>query len=103
MQMRRLAELRLVRQTVAREERVRHHEADVAERQVVEQPPVRPVEKRERRERARPPRLDLTAQEAEAEAGVDDVVDEEDVLAARRAHRLPREARRLARTVRLEL
>jgi hypothetical protein len=92
-----------VRQAVAAEERVRHDEADVAQREVVEQPAVRPVEEHAGRQRAGPLELDLAAEEAEAEPRVDDLVDEEDVAPARGALRPEPQARRVAGRVGLEL
>src|SRR3954462_15572068 len=101
--MRRLAELRLVREPVAGKERVWDDEAHVAEGQIVQQPPVRPVEEGEGGQRARSLRLDLAAEKPEAETRVDDVVEEQYVLPPGRAHRLAPQARRLAGAIRLEL
>src|SRR3954454_2499147 len=101
--MRRLAELRLVREPVAGKERVRDDEAHAAEGQIVQQTAVRPVEEGERGQRARSLRLDLAAEQPEAKAPVDDVVDEQDILPPGRSHRLAPQARRLAGAIRLEL
>jgi hypothetical protein len=64
---------------VADEELVRHGEADVADRKILDQAPVRAVEEGHRRERARLPQCERLDEEVERHPGVDDVLDEEDV------------------------
>jgi hypothetical protein len=66
-------------EAVADEELVRHREADVAHRKVVDEPPVGPVEKRDRRERCGTAERERLADEVQRQPGVDDVLDEQDV------------------------
>ena len=66
---------------VAGEELVRDGEADVAERHVVDEPPVGTVEQRHRRETRRLAERERPREEVERQPGVDDVLDDEDVTA----------------------
>ena len=63
------------------EELVRDGEPDVAERHVVHEPPVGTVEERHRREARGAPQRERARQEVQGQAGVDDVLDDEDVAA----------------------
>jgi len=63
------------------EELVRDGEPDVVERHVVHQPPVGTVEERHRREAGGAPERERARQEVQGQAGVDDVLDDEDVAA----------------------
>ena len=69
-------------EAVADEELVRDGEADVADRQILDEPPVRPVEERGGCERAGLPEAQRPEEVVEREAGVDDVVDQQDVAPA---------------------
>jgi hypothetical protein len=64
---------------VADEEVVGHGEADVTERDVVDEPPVGPVQQRARRDLARPPQGERLDQVVERQPSVDHVLDDEDV------------------------
>jgi hypothetical protein len=66
-------------EAVADEELVRDREADVTDGKVLDEPPVRPVEEGRRGERAGTPEAQRPDQIVQREAGVDDVVDEQDV------------------------
>jgi hypothetical protein len=68
-------------EAVADEQLVRHGETDVAHGQVVDETPVRAVEQRHDRERSRRTKGEGAAQVPQREAGVDDVLDDEDVAA----------------------
>jgi hypothetical protein len=68
-------------EAVADEVLVGDGEADVAHRQVLDEPAVRTVEERRGRERARPPQPERPEEVVERQAGVDDVVDQEHVAA----------------------
>ena len=63
------------------EELVRNRKPDVAEWHVVHEPPVGTVEERHRREARRAPQRERASQEVQGQAGVDDVLDDEDVAA----------------------
>jgi hypothetical protein len=64
---------------VADEEVVGHGEADVAERDVVDEPPVGPVQQRAGCDLARPAQGERLDQVVERQPGVDHVLDDEDV------------------------
>ena len=64
---------------VAREQLVGNGEADEAERKLVHEPPVRPVEQGHGREAGRIAQRERPAQEVQGQPGVDDVLDEEHV------------------------
>ena len=66
-------------EAVADEELVRNGEADVPDRQVLDEAPVGAVEERHRRERARSAELERPAEVVERQAGIDDVLDDQDV------------------------
>jgi hypothetical protein len=66
---------------VADEELVGDREADVPDRQVLHDPPVRPVEERDGGERRGRAQRQRAAEVVERQAGVDDVLDEQDVPA----------------------
>jgi hypothetical protein len=66
---------------VADEEFVGNREADVAHGEILDETPVGAVEQRGRRERARVPQEQRLAQVVQREAGVDDVLDDQDVAA----------------------
>ena len=66
-------------EAVAGEELVRNGEADVAERELVDEPAVRTIEERHRREARRAPEAERPAEEVERQPRVDDVLDDEDV------------------------
>jgi hypothetical protein len=68
-------------EAVADEELVGDGEADVAHREALYEPPVRPVEQRHGRERRRAAQSQRLADEVQRQSGVDDVLDEEDVAA----------------------
>jgi hypothetical protein len=68
-------------EAVPDEELVGNGEADVAHRKVVDEPPVGPVEEGRRRERRRPSQRERPAEVVERQAGVDDVLDDQDVSA----------------------
>ena len=70
---------------VAGEQLVGHGEADVVERDVVDEPAVRPVEQRHRREARGLALGERAGEEGERQAGVDDVLDEDDVASGDRA------------------
>ena len=72
-------------EAVADEELVRDREADIPNGQVLDQPAVRPVEQRDRCERAGRAELERPAEVVERQAGVDDVLDDEDVAPFDRA------------------
>jgi hypothetical protein len=63
------------------EELVRHREAHVADREVVDEPPVRAVEEGDGVQRGRRAQGQRLADVVERQAGVDDVLDEQDVAA----------------------
>jgi hypothetical protein len=69
---------------VADEQLVRDGEADVAHRQLVDEPAVRPVEERRDGERRGPAELQRAADVVQRQPGVDDVLDDEDVAAVDR-------------------
>jgi hypothetical protein len=71
-------------EAVADEELVRHREADVANRQVVDEASVRPVEERDRGERGRLAERKRAADVVQRQPGVDDILDEQDVAAGDR-------------------
>ena len=79
MQVRQVAVLLLDVEAVADEELIRDREADVANREVLDEPAVRPVEQRRRRQRRGLPQRQRLAQVVEREAGVDHVLDDDDV------------------------
>jgi hypothetical protein len=64
---------------VADEEVVGHGEADVAERDVVDEPPIGPVQQRAGHDLTRPTQGERLDQVVERQPGVDDVLDDEDV------------------------
>ena len=66
-------------EAVADEELVRDDEADVPDRQVGDEAAIGPVEQRHDGERARPAQRERLAEESKRQAGVDDVLDDEDV------------------------
>jgi hypothetical protein len=66
-------------ESVADEVLVRNDEAHVANRQVVHETPVRPVEQSDDRERGRSPHRQQLPEVVERQAGVDDVFDDQDV------------------------
>ena len=66
-------------EAVADEVLVRNDEADVPDRQVVDEPSVGAVEQRCDCERGRPPKREQLAQVVQGQAGIDDVLDDEDV------------------------
>ncbi len=68
-------------EAVADEQLVRDDEADVAHRQVVHETAVGPIQQGRSHERARIPERERLAEEAQREAGVDDVLDDDDVAA----------------------
>jgi hypothetical protein len=68
-------------ETVAGEELVGHREADVAERDVIHEPPIRPVEQRAGGDLAWAAELEGLDEVVERQARVDDVLDDEDVAA----------------------
>ena len=88
---------------VADEELVRHDEADVPHRQVGDEAPVRAVEERCDRERPRRAQLEQAAQVVQRQAGVDDVLDEQDVAVADVEGQVLEEADPRAAGVRREL
>src|SRR5580693_7821589 len=69
-------------EAVAGEELVGDGEADVGDRQLVEQAPVGPVEQRRADERLGVAEQERPAEVVEREAGVDDLVDDDHVAAA---------------------
>ena len=69
---------------VTGEELVRDGEPDVVERYVVHEPPVRAVEERDRREARRAAQRQRARQKVQGQAGVDDVLDDEDVTSDNR-------------------
>jgi murein DD-endopeptidase MepM/ murein hydrolase activator NlpD len=69
---------------VACEELVGNGEADEAERELVDEPPVRPIEERHGGEARGVAQAERSAQEVERQPGVDDILDEEDVAAFER-------------------
>jgi hypothetical protein len=69
-------------EAVADEELVGDDEADVAHRQVVDEPPVGPVEQRDGGDRRGLAQLERPPQVVEREPGVDHVLDDEDVAVA---------------------
>jgi hypothetical protein len=66
-------------ETVSDEVVVGHREPDVPERNVVDEPAVRPVEQRAGSDLARPAELEGLDEVVESQARVDDVLDDEDV------------------------
>jgi hypothetical protein len=66
-------------EAVADEELVGHREADVADGQVVDEAPVRPVEQGGDGERGRPAEPERLPEVVQRQAGVDDVLDEQDM------------------------
>ena len=66
-------------EAVADEELVRHREAGVAHREVVDEAPIGTVEQRDRRQRRRAAERERLADVVERQPGVDDVLDEQDV------------------------
>jgi hypothetical protein len=78
-QVRKAPEPPLQVEPVADEEVVGHGEADVAERDVVDEPPVGPVQQRAGRDLARAAQGERLDQVVERQARVDDVLDDEDV------------------------
>jgi hypothetical protein len=80
-EVRQVAETLLEIEAVAHEELVGDHEADVADGQVLDEPPVRPVEQRHGRERRRGAQRECLAEVVERQPGVDDVLDDQDVTA----------------------
>ena len=60
-------------------ELVRDDEADVADRKVVDEAAVRPVEERHDGERRRAPQRERLDEEVERQAGVEDVLDDDDM------------------------
>ena len=68
-------------QPVAGEELVGHREADVVERDVVDEPAVRAVEQRHGREAGGIAQRERLREEVQRQAGVDDVLDDEHVPA----------------------
>jgi hypothetical protein len=66
-------------ESVADEEVVGHREADVAERDVVDEPTVGPVQQRAGRDLTRPAQGERLDQVVERQARVDHVLDDEDV------------------------
>ena len=69
-------------EAVADEELVRNGEADVPDRQVLDDAPVRPVEERRNGKRAGRAKAKHPDQSVQCQAGVDDVLDEEHVAVA---------------------
>ena len=72
-------------EAVAGEELVGHREADVMQRDVVDEAAIRPVEERHRGEARRAALGEAPREEAEREARVDYVLDEQDVASGERA------------------
>jgi hypothetical protein len=68
-------------EAVADEQLVRDREADITHGQVLDEPPVRPVEQRHRGEGAGGAEGERLAEVVERQAGVDDVLDDDDVAA----------------------
>jgi hypothetical protein len=68
-------------EAVADEELVRDREPDVRDRQVGDEAPIGTVEERDRRERGGTPQTQRAAEVVEREAGVHDVLDDQDVAA----------------------
>jgi hypothetical protein len=68
-------------EAVADEELIRDREADVPDRQVVDEPAVGTVEQRHRRQRAGSAEHEAAHQVAQRQPGVDDVLDDDDVPA----------------------
>jgi hypothetical protein len=66
-------------EAVPDEELVRDGEADVANREILDEATVGTVEERHRRERRRRAQRERLAEVVESEAGVDDVLDDQDV------------------------
>jgi hypothetical protein len=66
---------------VSHEQLVRNGESDVADGEILDEPPVRPVEQRDGRERRRVAEAESLAEVVEGQAGVDDVLDDQDVAA----------------------
>jgi len=66
---------------VADEEFVGDSEADVADREILDEPPVGPVEQRHGRKRRRRAQGEGLAEVVQRQAGVDDVLDDDDVPA----------------------
>jgi hypothetical protein len=71
-------------EAVSDEELVGNREADVAQREVVDEPPVGPVEERGRGQRPRRPEPEGLEQPVQRQAGVDHVLDEQHVLSVDR-------------------
>jgi hypothetical protein len=69
-------------EAVADEELVGDDEPDVADGEVVDEAPVRPVEERDGRDRAGPAQLERTHEVVERQSRVDHVLDDEDVAVA---------------------
>jgi hypothetical protein len=78
------AEAAVEAEAVADEVVVGHREADVSERDVVDQPAVGPVEQRAGGDLPRPAELERLDEVVERQARVDDVLDDEDVAAGDR-------------------
>jgi hypothetical protein len=66
-------------EAVPDEELVGYGEADVADRQILDQAPVGPVEQGDRRQRRRLAEGERPAEVVERQAGIDDVLDDQDV------------------------
>jgi hypothetical protein len=66
-------------EAVPDEELVRDGEADVADRQILDEAAVRAVEERNDRQRGGGAQLERAAEVVERQAGVDDVLDQQDV------------------------
>ncbi len=66
-------------EAVTCEQLVRHGEPDEAKRQLVDEPPVRTIEERHRREACRLAQPECPAEEVERQTRVDDVLDEQHV------------------------
>src|SRR6476660_9149458 len=66
-------------EAVADVELVRHDESDVAHREIVDKPPVRPVEQRHGGDRGGAAEIERAYEVVERQAGVDDVLDDQDV------------------------
>jgi len=66
-------------EAVADVELVRHDESDVAHREIVDKPPVRPVEQRHGGDRGGAAEIERAYEVVERKAGVDDVLDDQDV------------------------
>ena len=81
MQVRQIAVALLDVEAISHEELVGHGEAHVADGEVLDEPPVGAVEERRRRERGRVAQRERLAEVVQGQAGVDHVLDDQDVPA----------------------